>query len=43
MTYTVHLDGYNNLDLWSGKTEKSARREYFYYDETDLMGLRVDN
>ena len=43
MTYKAHLDGYNNLDLWSGKTEKSARREYFYYDETDLMGLRVDN
>jgi len=42
-THKVHLDGYNNLDLWSGKTEKSARREYFYYDETDLMGLRVDN
>ena len=43
MTYKVHLDGYNNVDLWSGKSEKSARREYFYYDETDLMGLRVDN
>ncbi len=41
-TYKVHLDGYNNLDLWTGKTEKSARREYFYYDETDLMALRVD-
>jgi arylsulfatase len=41
-TYKVHLDGYNNLDLWSGKTEKSARREIFYYDETDLMALRVD-
>jgi arylsulfatase len=43
MTYKVHLDGYNNLDLWTGKTEKSARREYFYYDETDLMAIRVDN
>jgi arylsulfatase A-like enzyme len=43
MTYKVHLDGYNNLDHWSGKSEKSARREYFYYDETDLMGLRVDD
>ena len=43
MTYKVHLDGYNNLDLWTGKTEKSARREIFYYDETDLMALRVDN
>jgi arylsulfatase len=41
-TYKVHLDGYNNLDYWTGKTEKSARREFFYYDETDLMALRVD-
>jgi arylsulfatase len=41
-TYKVHLDGYNNLDLWTGKSEKSARREIFYYDETDLMALRVD-
>jgi arylsulfatase len=40
--YKVHLDGYNNLDYWMGKTEKSARREFFYYDETDLMALRVD-
>jgi len=42
MTYKVHLDGYNNLDYWTGKTDKSARREYFYYDETDLMAIRVD-
>jgi arylsulfatase len=41
-TYKVHLDGYNNLDHWTGKTEKSARREIFYYDEADLMALRVD-
>ena len=41
-TYKVHLDGYNNLDLWTAKTEKSARREIFYYDETDLMAVRVD-
>ena len=26
MTYKVHLDGFNNLDYWTGKTEKSARR-----------------
>jgi arylsulfatase len=43
MTYKVHLDGYNNLDYWTGKTEKSARREIFYYDETDLMAVRVDS
>jgi arylsulfatase len=41
-TYKVHLDGYDNLDHWTGKSEKSARREIFYYDETDLMALRVD-
>src|SRR5262249_31495580 len=40
--YRVHLDGYNNLDYWTGKSEKSARREIFYYDETDLMAVRVD-
>jgi arylsulfatase len=43
LTYKVHLDGYNNLDMWTGKTDKSARRAYFYYDETDLMAVRVDN
>lgn len=42
MTYKVHLDGYDNLGYWTGKTDQSARREYFYYDETDLMAIRVD-
>jgi len=42
MTYKVHLDGYNQLDYWTGTTDKSARREFFYYDETDLMAIRVD-
>ena len=41
-TFKVHLDGYNNLAHWTGASEKSARREIFYYDETDLMALRVD-
>jgi len=41
-TYKVHLDGYNQLDYWSGKSQKSARREMFYYDESDLMAIRVD-
>jgi len=41
-TYKVHLDGYNNLDYWTGKSDKSARHEIFYYDETDLMAIRVD-
>jgi hypothetical protein len=42
VNYTVHLDGYNNLDSWTGKTETSARREIYYYDETDLLAMRVD-
>ena len=41
--YKVHLDGFNNLDHWLGKTDKSARRCYFSYDETDLMAVRVDS
>jgi arylsulfatase len=41
-TYKVHLDGYNNLAHWTGESPKSARREIFYYDETDLMAIRVD-
>jgi arylsulfatase A-like enzyme len=41
-TYKVHLDGYNQLDYWTGKSDHSARREFFYYDETDLMAIRVD-
>jgi len=42
LTYKVHLDGYNQLDYWTGKSEKTARRAFFYYDETDLMAIRVD-
>jgi arylsulfatase A-like enzyme len=42
VSYKVHLDGYNNLDYWTGKSLKSARREILYYDETDLMAIRVD-
>ena len=43
MTYKVHLDGYDNTAFWTGASEKSARREIFYYDETDLMAVRVDS
>jgi arylsulfatase len=39
MTYKVHLDGYNQLDYWTGKSAKTARRAFFYYDETDLMAI----
>jgi arylsulfatase len=42
VSFKKHLDGYNNLALWTGQTDKSARREFFYYDESDLMAVRVD-
>jgi arylsulfatase len=37
----VHLDGYNILPLLTGKTDKSDRKEIFYFsDEGDLTALR---
>jgi arylsulfatase len=39
--YKVHIDGNNHLDHWTGKNEKSARNQFFYYDESDMTGLRV--
>lgn len=40
-TYKVHLDGYNNLDYWTGKTDKSKRNHFFYYYESGLTAIRV--
>jgi arylsulfatase len=43
-TFKIHLDGYNMLDYWTGKTDKSPRVEFFYFsDDGDLTGLRYDN
>jgi arylsulfatase A-like enzyme len=33
-TYKVHLDGYNQLPLLTGQTDKSARPEFFYFPTT---------
>jgi len=41
MTYKVHIDGFNNLDYWEGKTDKSARNYFFYYYESSLTAMRV--
>jgi arylsulfatase A-like enzyme len=39
--YKVHLDGYNLLPLLTGETDKSPRREIFYFtDDGDLSALR---
>jgi arylsulfatase len=43
-TFKIHLDGYNMLDYWTGKADKSPRIEFFYFsDDGDLTGLRYDN
>ncbi len=40
-TFKVHLDGYNQMDYLSGKSDKSARDEFFYFsDDGDLLALR---
>jgi len=39
--YRVHLDGYNQLPLLTGKTDQSPRKEIFYFtDDGDLSALR---
>ena len=42
MTHKVRVDGHNNMDLRTDKTDKPPRRQVFSYDETDLVALRVD-
>jgi arylsulfatase A-like enzyme len=41
-TYKVHLDGYNQLDLITGKGS-SARHEIFYLTESTLAAVRIDD
>ena len=41
-TYKVHLDGYNQLDLITGKGP-SARHEFFYFAEGTLGAVRVND
>jgi arylsulfatase A-like enzyme len=42
--YKVHLDGYNILPMLTGETDKSPRKEIFYFsDDGDLTALRYDD
>jgi arylsulfatase len=41
-TYKVHLDGYNQIDLITGKGP-SARHEVFYFAEGTLGAVRIDD
>ena len=40
--YKVHLDGYNQLDMLTGQGP-SARHEIFYFAETTLGAVRLDD
>jgi arylsulfatase A-like enzyme len=40
--YKVHLDGYNQLDLITGKAA-SARHEIFYFTEGTLSAVRIND
>jgi arylsulfatase A-like enzyme len=40
-TFKNHLDGFNQLDYLTGKSDKSARNEFFYFnDDGDLVAMR---
>jgi arylsulfatase A-like enzyme len=41
-TYKVHLDGYNQMDLITGKGP-SARHEVYYFTESTLSAVRIDD
>ena len=41
-TYKNHLDGYNQMDMITGKGP-SARHEIFYFTESTLAAVRIDD
>ena len=43
-TFKVHLDGYNQLPYLTGQQDKSARKEFFYFnDDGQLVAVRYEN
>ncbi len=43
-TFKVHLDGYNQLPYLTGEEPRSARRDFFYFnDDGDLVAFRYEN
>ncbi len=38
--YKLHLDGYDQTALFTGKSEQSVRESIFYYDEAILTAIR---
>jgi arylsulfatase len=42
-TFKVHLDGYDQTDYLTGKSNTSSRKEFFYFsDDGDLLALRYE-
>lgn len=41
-TFKNHLDGYNQLDMLTKPAGKSQRHEFFYFAETSMNAVRVD-
>ncbi|MEN8194443.1 MAG: arylsulfatase [Bacteroidota bacterium] len=37
-----YIDGINNLDYWTGKSNKSSRNVHFYYAESNLQAIRIN-
>jgi arylsulfatase len=43
-TYKIHLDGYNILPYLGGQTDKSPRKDFFYFnDDGQLVAIRYQN
>lgn len=43
-TFKIHLDGYNQLDFITGKTDKSSRNEFIYFnDDAQLVAIRYQD
>ncbi|MGP4844049.1 sulfatase-like hydrolase/transferase [Marinobacter sp. 1Y8] len=36
-----YIDGVDNLDYWTGESDKSARKDFFYYYENKLTAVRM--
>ena len=43
-TFKVHLDGYNQLPHLTGQEQRSARKDFFYFnDDGELVAMRYEN
>ncbi len=43
-TFKVHLDGYNQLPYLTGQQPRSARKEFYYFnDDGELVAMRYEN